>query len=92
MQVTFILKGLTDAFYNGSGDSVRGLLNMTDAEKFAYLCKNYRDFTQCSMKTGSGHFRDAVELNTLRRKPCRYTFKLEPRKGYKLATFDVEAA
>jgi hypothetical protein len=27
-------------------------------------------------------------LNAMRRNPCTIEFKLEPRKGYKLATFE----
>lgn len=92
MKVTFILKALTDVFYEGNGDSIKGLLRMTDAEKFEYLTKRHQDFPQCSMKVGSGQFRDKVDLNMALRKACRFSFKLEPRKGYKLATFEVEAA
>ncbi len=91
MQVTFILKAVTDVFYDGNGDSIKGLLNMDDAEKFAYLVKWYRDdFPQCAMKVGAGQFRDAADLNMMLRKSCRFTFKLEQRKGYRLATFEVE--
>ena len=43
---------------------------------------------RATMKIGMGQFRDAVELNAMRRLPCSISFKLEPRKGYKLATFE----
>ena len=61
-------------------------LNKVDAEKFAYLNKVRHDmgFTQ---KIGSGQFRDAVELNARMRTNPAFEFSLEPRKGYKLATF-----
>jgi hypothetical protein len=42
-----------------------------------------------TMKIGSGQFRDAVELNSMLRNPCRFEFKLEPRRGYKLITFEI---
>lgn len=92
MQVTFILKDFTDAFYNGTeGGSIVGLLNMADADKFDKL-KRMAAERRVSMKIASGQFRDAVELNQLLRSACRFMFKLEPRKGYKLATFEVAKA
>ena len=92
MKVTFTLKDLTDTFYNGLGDSIVGLLNMTDSEKFAYLSKAaVKKELKISMKIGtSDQFRDKVELNQIMRNPnARYEFKIEPRKGYKLVTFEV---
>jgi hypothetical protein len=44
-----------------------------------------------STKVGSGMFRDKVELNQLRRKDFALSYKLEARKGYTLATFEVTA-
>ena len=88
IKVTYILKGVTDVFYQGNGDggSIEGLLNKADAEKFAYLneVRHVMGFTQ---KIGSGQFRDAVELNARMRTNPTFAFSLEPRKGYKLATF-----
>jgi hypothetical protein len=90
MQITFILKNLTDAFYHGTeSGSIIGLLNMTDAEKFTYLNKKAND-KMVSMKIGSGQFRDKVELNQIIHNPsARYSFDLQPRKGYKLAIFNI---
>ena len=88
MKVTFILKGKTDEFFNGFGDSIKGLLNMNDSEKFSYLNRNRNEYG-FSMKIGAGDFRDAVELNQLLRQPVSMEFRLEPRKGYRLATFDI---
>ena len=45
-----------------------------------------------SLKIGSGQFRDAVELNQILRGCCSVAFKLEPRRGYMLATFDIAPA
>jgi hypothetical protein len=91
MKVTCILKDFTDSFYNGFGDSIPGLLNMADPEKFEKL-RIMASEKRITMKIGNGSFNQAVELNQIRcsRHP-RYTFKLEPRKGYKLATFDISA-
>ena len=91
MKITFTLKDLTDAFYNGMGESIVGLLNMPDNEKFAYLMRKAQQRElKISMKIGYGQFRDSVELNQLLRKDnLSYSFKLEPRRGYKLATFEI---
>lgn len=84
IKVTVIIKDVTDAFFEGMGDSIIGLLNMTDADKFTYLNKQLARFP---MKISSGSFRDRVELNSMIKKSHTITFKLEPRRGYKLATF-----
>lgn len=84
MIVTFIIKNLTDSAHND-------LAAMTDAERYAKLTKwAFGDLKHCvSQKIGSGQFRDRVELNQIMRAPRFAAYKLEPRKGYKLATFDV---
>ena len=86
MKVTFILKDKAEEFYNGMGGAFKGLLNMVDKEKFDYLNKN-RHMHGCSMKIGNGQFREAVELNQMLRTEPSIMFKLESRRGYKLATF-----
>jgi len=86
MKVTFILKDKAEEFYNGMGGAFKGLLNMVDKEKFDYLNKN-RGMHGCSMKIGNGQFREAVELNQMLRTEPSIMFKLESRRGYKLATF-----
>ena len=92
MRVTFILRNLSDAFYDGIPGAITGLNALSDADKFAKLSKEAKgDLRHCvSMKIATGQFRDAVELNQMLRGPCTFTYKLEPRKGYKLATFDIE--
>ena len=89
IKVTVIIRDVTDAFFEGVSDSIIGLLNMTDADKFRYLNKQLERFP---MKIGSGSFRDRVELNSMIKGPHTITFKLEPRKGYKLATFTFSKA
>lgn len=88
MKVTFILKNVTDVFFDGNGSSIVGLMNMTDPAKFAHL-NNIRRDMGFTMKIGAGQFRDQVELNQILRNPQSFTFKIEPRKGYKLASFDI---
>jgi hypothetical protein len=46
-----------------------------------------------TLKIGNGSFRDAVDLNhILKNCATQWSYKLEPRKGYKLATFNISAA
>ena len=89
IKVTVIIRDVTDAFFEGVGNSIIGLLNMTDADKFTHLNKQLERFP---MKIGSGSFRDRVELNSMIKGPHAITFKLEPRRGYKLATFTFSKA
>lgn len=91
MKVTFTIKDVTEAFFNGFGESIKGLNNMTDAEKFSYLTQKVQERAlKISMKIATGQFRDRVELNQILRKPdVSFAFKLEPRKGYKLASFEI---
>lgn len=89
MKVTFILRNLTDTFYNGNGSSIAGLLNLSDSDKFWELRKLATgDLRHCvSMKVGTGQLRDAVDLNAIVKREHSVSFEIEPRKGYRLATF-----
>jgi hypothetical protein len=92
MKVTAIIKNANDAFFEGFGESIIGLNNMSDKEKFNYLLNTgVSNPSMVTTKVGGGMFRDKVELNQLRRKDFSLTYKLENRKGYKLATFEVTA-
>ena len=89
MRVTCILKDFTEQFYTGTeSGSIVGLLNMSDADKWEKL-KAMAGEKRIKIKIESGQFRDAVALNQLLRGPVSIAFRLEPRKGYKLATFDI---
>lgn len=88
MKVTVILKNFNEQFYNGFSGFV-GLLNMDNQEKFEKLKKMHHE-KRVSMKIGNGAFNNSVELNQiLRDQQPQITFKLEDRRGYKLATFEV---
>ena len=90
MKVTAIIKNANDAFFEGFGESIIGLNNMSDKEKFDYLLNmGVTSPSIVTTKVGGNMFRDKVELNQLRRKDFALTYKLEARKGYKLATFEV---
>jgi len=92
MKVTVIIKDKTEQFFTGFGDSIIGLNNLDDKEKFDYLLnKGVEPHSGITTKIGNGSFRDRVELNQLRRKCPRFDYKLENRKGYKLVTFEVAA-
>ena len=92
MRVTFILRDLSDDFFNGRGDHMPGLLSMSDAEKFSHLHHlSVRHPSIWPMKIGSGAFRDRVELNQILRGSPSVSFTLSPRKGYKIALFDIDA-
>jgi hypothetical protein len=92
MKVTAILKNLSDAFYNGftwDGEQRPGFLNIPDAEKFDVIRgQNCRDLG-ITIKIGhSNSFSERVDFNQLLRRPHKISFKIEPRRGYKLATFE----
>jgi hypothetical protein len=89
VKVTCILKDFSSAFYDGFGNTIPGLLNMADPEKFEKL-RILASEHRITMKIGNGAFNQAVELNQIRKtRNPQYSFKLEPRKGYKLATFEI---
>ena len=77
MKVTFILKNLSEYFYTE-------LENSND--KFKHL-NSIRDLP-VTRKIGSGAFSEAVDFNIKYRQCKEYkSYKLENRRGYKLATF-----
>ena len=93
MKITFILKNLSDAFYNGSEFLGVGLLQLqSNKERWERLkdIVSRRELDVKMMVGNSDSFRDKVDLNTMLRMECSFQFKLEPRKGYKLATFEIE--
>ena len=94
MKVTFIIRNMSPVFFDGTeSGSIPGLNSHSDVEKLAYLLKAARGDLghNITVKIGSGQFRDTVELNLIMKRPSGYaaTYKLEPRRGYKLATFSV---
>jgi len=100
IKVTVILKNFTDLFYTGrpsiddDDTGIKGFNNRTDADKFAWCAKSaklpeYSD--NVSIRIGTGQFRDAVELNSMLKRDYSMEYKLENRRGYKLATFLFKA-
>lgn len=88
MKVTVILKDKSDVFYNGGGYFCEvGLLQMEPLAQWERLQKlSFEGLS--TIKVGSGEFRDKVELNQILRSGKVPNFRLESRKGYKLATFE----
>ena len=92
MKVTAILKDFSDQFYNGTeSGSIPAFLTMTPGDKWEKVRRLAAD-KRVSLKIGTGQFRDQVELNQILRNPVSIAFKIEPRRGYKLATFDIVPA
>lgn len=88
IKATVIIKDVSEVFFNGMGESIIGLMNMSDADKFTHLNKQQDRFP---MKIGNGSFRDRVDLNSMIKHTHTIAFKIEPRRGYKLATFTFTA-
>lgn len=77
MKVTFILKNLSEYFYTELENS---------SDKFKYL--NSVKYLPVTRKIGSGTFSEAVDFGIKYRQCKEYkSYKLENRRGYKLATF-----
>lgn len=87
MRVTFTIQNLTET-------TITELTAMAPADAFAKLSKwAFGDLRHCvKQKIGTGQFREKVELNNAMRAPRFDAFKIEPRRGYKLATFEIERA
>lgn len=77
MKVTFILKNLSEYFYSELDKS---------SDKFKYL-NSIKDLS-VTRKIGTGTFSEGVDFSLKYRQCKEYkSYKLENRKGYKLATF-----
>lgn len=82
MKCTVILHNLTDAFY----EELALYFPKTKWNKINKLAPQLSPGC-ISIKIGNGSFRDKVEFNNMFRHKKEIEYKLEPRKGYKLATF-----
>ena len=89
MKVTFIIKHFTDYAFEK-------LEGMTNAERYECLRKAAKGDLKhiVSMKIGNGQFNQAVDFNIIMKAPkgVDFEYKLEPRRGYKLATFEITPA
>lgn len=93
MKATAILKDMSDLFYDGytiGNESRPGFRNLDAAGKWQECRRVCGDASyKATLKIGNGSFRDQVDLNGLLQRGGRViTCKEEPRKGYRLITFE----
>lgn len=91
MKATAIIRDLSDQFWNGFGDSIPSFLAQSPRDKLKTIEKLCADMPRnFSLKIGNGSFRDKVEWNQLMRGNLdAMTATIEPRRGYKLITFEL---
>jgi len=93
IKVTFTVSDVSEAFFSGFGESIKGIDKMTDRERFDYLMKlSKTGALNVKSRVASGQFRDAVELNSMLKGECKFSYTREPRRGYQLLTFFVSRA
>ena len=85
LKATFTIKNMSEAY-------LASLTKCEPRQAFQVLRDSQRDLGHAiSMKVGTGQIRNAVEFNDAFKANKPMTFTLEPRKGYKLATFELGA-
>ena len=93
MKITAIFRDLSDQFWNGFGESIPSFLNLSPCAQFERAqVLAHKMPSNVSVKIGNGSFRDKVEWNQAMRDQTRIdrmTAKIEPRKGYKLVTWEL---
>jgi hypothetical protein len=93
MKITAIFRDLSDQFWNGFGESIPSFLNLSPCAQFERAQVLAHEMPRnVSIKIGNGSFRERVDLNQAMRdssRKDRMTAKIEPRKGYKLVTWEL---
>lgn len=91
MKTTAIFRNLSDQFWDGFGESIPAFAAQSPLAQFQSAERLAHEMPRnVSLKIGNGSFRDRVEWNRLFRDSShRLTAKIEPRKGYKLVTFEL---
>jgi hypothetical protein len=91
MKATAIIRDLSDQFWNGFGDSIPSFLAQSPLAQFQSAERLAHEMPRnVSLKIGNGSFRDKVEWNQLfRDSRDKITATIEPRRGYKLITFEL---
>ena len=84
MRATFVLKNLTPQY-------LESLAKCEPRQAYAHLFAQRQDLN-ISLKVGNGQMRDSVEFNDAFKAERPVTFRIEPRAGYKLATFEISLA
>lgn len=91
MKATVIIRDLSDQFWNGFGESIPAFLSQSPLAQFQSAERLAHDMPRnVTLKVGNGAFREMVEWNQLMRGNLdAMTATIEPRRGYKLITFEL---
>jgi len=91
MKATAIIRDLSDQFWNGFGDSIPSFFAQSPRDKLKTIEKLSAVMPRnVTLKVGNGAFRERVEWNQLMRGNLdAMTATIEPRRGYKLITFEL---
>lgn len=91
MKSTAILRDLSDQFWNGFGESFPAFTAQSPLAQFQRAERLAHEMPRnVSLKIGNGSFRDRVEWSRLfRDSRDKMRATIEPRKGYKLVTFEL---
>ena len=91
MKTTAIFRNLSDQFWNGFDESIPAFLSQSPLEQFQRAKRLVHEMPgYVTLKVGNGSIRDAVEWNHIfRDSRDKITAKIEPRRGYKLITFEL---
>ena len=91
MKTTAIFRNLSDQFWSGFGESIPSFLAQSPLEQFQRAKRLVHEMPgYVTLKVGNGSLRDAVEWNQLfRDSRDKITATIEPRRGYKLITFEL---
>ena len=92
MNATVTIKDLSDQFWNGFGELIPAFLSQSPIDQFQRLEKLSHEMPKnVSLKIGNGAFRDRMEwVREIASNPQNLTSKVEPRRGYKLVTFELD--
>ena len=92
MKATVTIKDLSDQFWNGFGELVPAFLSQSPIDQFQRLEKMSHEMPKnVSLKIGNGAFRDRMDWSReIASSPQNLTSKVEPRRGYKLVTFELD--
>ena len=91
MKATVTVRNLSDQFWNGFGELIPAFLNQSPIEQFKKLeVLSHEMPKNVSLKIGDNSFRQRLEwVRELEKYSQNLASKVEPRKGYKLVTFEI---
>ena len=91
MKTTAIFRDLSEQFWNGFGELIPAFAAQSPLAQFQRAETLAHEMPRnVSLKIGNGSFRDRMEWNQLLRDSRdKISATIEPRKGYKLITFEL---